>query len=813
MMFVNRRFAPIALALCALALSTVPCLAGELGYQMPSAEIASLVDAPGTPVVRLSPDRTLLLVLQRPSLVSIESVSEPELRLAGLRINPKNYGPSRQRHYRDMWLQSIQGGDPKTINGLPLEARISHADWSPDSRSVAFVISLEDRLELWVLDATSSIARKLSCPSLNASFGKPFEWMSDSRHLVTRCALSNPGDPPHQSSIPRGPVVQENLGKARPARTHQDLLENPVDEAIFTFYTLAQLYMIDLSGPPKSLGRPDLITEFDPSPDGNRLLVRRLHPPFSYSQPYYRFPVVTEVQDLEGRVIAEIADLPLAEDIPMAFGSVRKGRRGIGWREDTEATLWYVAAQDEGDASNKTEIRDAVYLLAEPYAGEGRLLAKLTLRFSGIQWGDSRLALLSESWHKTRRVKTWRLRLGDEGFEPELLWDRSREDRYGDPGRPLLRRDIRGRNLIHTEDGSEVLYLSGKGASDEGDRPFLDRLDLATGKTRRLFRSKAPWYERPVDLLDANKLILLTQREKVDSPPNYFIRDLKRDRLKTVTDFPHPTPQLSGVSKELIRYSRTDGVELNGTLYLPPDYNSKRDGALPLILWAYPREFKNADAASQVSGSPHRFVRLGWWSPLVYLLAGYAVLDGPSMPIVGEDEQEPNDQFVEQLVSSAQAAVDAVAARGVGDPARVAVGGHSYGAFMTANLLAHSDIFKAGIARSGAYNRTLTPFGFQAEERSLWEAPEIYFAMSPFMHAEKIDEALLLIHGEADNNAGTYPLQSERFFGALKGQGAVTRLVMLPHESHSYRARESVMHMLWEQEQWLDRYVKNAANK
>ena len=431
------------------------------------------------------------------------------------------------------------------------------------------------------------------------------------------------------------------------------------------------------------------------------------------------------------------------------------------------------------------------------------------LRFSGISWGNDDLAIINSWWWKTRQIQAWTTRPGKPDAEPNLLIDRSWEDRYGDPGQPLTRRTDKGTWVLLTADKGKTLFLKGNGASPEGDRPFLDEFDLATHETTRLFHSEAPYYESPVRLFDVNKRLLLTRRESITEPPNYFMRDLKKNEMTQVTTFPHPTPQFKDVQKEMIRYQRADSLQLTATLYLPADYNSD-DGPLPMLMWAYPQEFKSADAAGQVTDSPFRFVRIGWSSPLLWLAHGYAVLDDPTMPIVGEGDEEPNDSFVEQLVSSAQAAVDEVVRRGVADPERLAIGGHSYGAFMTANLLAHSDLFRLGIARSGAYNRTLTPFGFQAEERTLWESPEIYFGMSPFMHAEKINEPILLIHGEADNNSGTYPLQSKRFYAALKGHGAIARLVMLPHESHGYRARESVLHMLYESADWLDRYVKNA---
>jgi len=425
-------------------------------------------------------------------------------------------------------------------------------------------------------------------------------------------------------------------------------------------------------------------------------------------------------------------------------------------------------------------------------------------------WGHDGLAIVEDYWWEDRRVRWWKIAPGSPETAPEQLQDYSWQDRYNDPGVPTMTPNEYGRYVLLTGDDAHTIFLVGDGASPEGDRPFLDAFDTHHRETARLFRSEAPYYERPVVVMNKEARHVVTSRESVDEVPNYFMRDLAGGTLRQLTFFPHPTPQLSGMQKELIRYKREDGVDLTATLYLPAGYEAERDGPLPMLMWAYPREFKSADAAGQVDDSPYRFDWIGWWSPALWLTQGYAALDGPTMPIIGEGDAEPNDTYIEQLVASAAAAVDEVVRRGVADRHRIAIGGHSYGAFMAANLLAHSDIFAAGLPRTGAYNRTLTPFGFQSEDRSLWEAPDVYFEMSPFMHADKIKEPILLVHGQEDSNPGTFPMQSERFYSALKGHGATVRLVMLPHESHSYRARESLLHLLWETQRWLDTYVKNA---
>ncbi|MFH1374106.1 MAG: prolyl oligopeptidase family serine peptidase [bacterium] len=801
----------LLLLLCSTALGQGQAIS-EAGYRMPPAAISDLVDAPSTPVVYISPDGEWMLLLKYPALKSLEEVSQPELRLAGLRINPRTNGPSRGYYFNELTFKKISDGSEVIISGLPDYPSIRNVTWSPDSKRIAFTVSRGDRLELWTADNKNGAAAPVSSLPLNAAYGTPYSWLSDSRTIITQTIPEGRGKAPDEPLVPAGPVIQENIGGKAPARTYQDLLKNAHDEAMFEHYATAQVVRLTLDGESRPIGPAGIISQATPSPDGKYILVETIHRPFSYTVPVYRFPQRIEVWDLDGNIVFELADLPLAESVPMAFGSVRTGRRDAGWRADTDAMLHWVEALDAGDASAEAEERDRVYMLAAPFDSDPVPLITLSLRYDDISWGNDKLAIVTEWWWKTRRIQGWHVQPGSLSFEPVLLVDRSWEDRYNDPGQPLMRLTDRGTSVLLTANKGRTLFLSGDGASEEGDRPFLDEFDLKTKEYQRLFRSEEPYYEQPIRLLDIKKRKLLTRRESITEPPNYFIRDLKKDDLQQVTTFQHPTPQLIDVHKELIRYERADGVPMTATLYLPAGY-SPDDGPLPMLMWAYPQEYKSADAAGQVTDSPYRFIRIGWYSPLLWLEHGYAILDDPTMPIVGEGDVEPNDTYVEQLVASAQAAVDEVVRRGVGDPDRLAIGGHSYGAFMAANLLAHCDLYRAGIARSGAYNRTLTPFGFQSEERSLWEAPEVYFAMSPFMHAEKVNEPILLIHGEADNNSGTYPLQSRRYYSALKGQGATARLVMLPHESHGYRARESVMHVLWEMTTWLDRYVKNAPDK
>ncbi len=784
----------------------------DIQYQTPPREIQELVDAPLTPLVSVSPSKTHMAMFERPGHPPIEEVAQEELRLAGLRINPKTNGSSRARYYTGIQVQEMGASSARPVSGFPEKARLENIDWSPDGSRIALTHTTDQGLELWVINVAEATARKVLGDAYlsDAMGGSPFEWMNDSRQLLVRTIPAGRGALPAKSDVPAGPIVQSNEGKVAPARTYQDLLTNNHDEAVFEFYTGSELHLLDLTdGSTTPFAEPGLIRSFESSPSGQYVLITYVHRPFSYLVPYYRFPLRTVIYDRQGRLVREVADTPLAEDVPIGFGAVPKGPRSFNWRSDAPAQLWWVEALDSGDPDLEVDFRDQLFYLDAPFEGDKQEGPKVALRYAGNYWGDNDLAIVVERWWPDRRIIASQWSPAQPSAEKSTLYDRSWEDRYNDPGSFLSITNEHGHYVLLQDAAGKYLYLSGEGASPEGNRPFLDRYEIASGETERLWRSEGPYYEYPVSVIDLDEKQVVTRRESRDTPPNYFLRNWETGDLEQLTSFPNPYEAMKGVQKELVRYERSDGVEMTGTLYLPKGFQPGSDDPLPVLMWAYPREYKSADAAGQVSDSPHEFIRLYYGSPIYWVTRGYAVFDDVSMPVIGEGDAEPNETFVEQLRMNAKAAIDKLADMGVGDPNRVGVGGHSYGAFMTANLLAHTDLFAAGIARSGAYNRTLTPYGFQAEERTFWEAPEIYFNMSPFMHAHKIKAPILLIHGEADNNSGTYPMQSRRFYAALKGQGATTRLVMLPHESHGYRARESVMHMLWEMDTWLEKHVKN----
>lgn len=781
------------------------------GYLVPPKVIVDMLDAPPTPGVAVAPNHRLIALLARRSMPTIAELAEPIYRIAGARINPKTNGrQQRGGNITGITLKSIADGSEKKVR-VPLDANIGGVSFSPDGKRLSFTNTKADGIELWVADTATGLSKLVSgTDRLNGTIGDSNDWLKEGTLLLCQLVPASRGPAPVEPRVPTGPNIQENYGKAAPAATYEDLIKTKYDEDLFEYYFSSQVATIDgATGRKTLIGRPGIYEDVTASPNGEYLLVTRIKRPFSHLVPMNGFPKEIEIWNRRGEVIKKLADQPSSEGIPI--GGVQTGPRGIRWRPDQPATITWVEALDGGNLRNKVPFRDKLLSLSAPFAAAPVEIARTEWRFGGLSYTEKGIALLSESDRATRRIRTWIL---EAGAEPRKLWERRQQDSYNNPGSPVVKRDggggrggfggFGGGLIVQRGDS---IYLSGQGSSPEGDRPFLDRLDLKTLKTERLFRCEEKTYEMVVAPLDDDAKTILTEFETPADPPNYYVRDLAAGTKRAITQFKDPAPQLNGVEKQFVTYERKDGVKLSGTLYLPPGY--KKGERLPMLMWAYPREFTDADTASQVSGSPYRFTRVTGISHLFLLTQGYAIFDNPTMPIVGPGETA-NDNYVEQLVASAEAAVNKVVEMGVADRDRIGVGGHSYGAFMTANLLAHSDLFRAGIARSGAYNRTLTPFGFQSERRTFWEVPEIYAKMSPFWYANKINEPILLIHGEADDNSGTFPIQSERFYMALKGHGATVRYVTLPYEAHGYTGRESVMHTLAEMINWADKYVKNA---
>ncbi len=779
------------------------------GYQKPPKEIMDVLNAPTIPLTSVSPAKDKIALLEPVRYPPIADLAEPMLRIAGLRINPKTNSNHNERYFLSLKFKNI--AEVKDVSfPLPKDAKLISPKWSADGKYLAAGNITPNGVELWIIETATGKATKLKGVQVNTAFGG-FDWMPDQRSLLVNLVPTNRGTAPSVSGVPTTPSIQETAGRAAAIPTFQDLLKSPSDEKLFDYYTTSQLAIVGIDGKVKMINKPAIFDTMEVSPDGKYILTSRITRPYTYLFPYWSFPNEVEVWDTNGAMVYKVASVPIRNNLPN--GGVTTSPRSFDWIPTEPATLMWAEALDGGDPKNKVSHRDKLMVYQVPTKMAPRELLRTEQRYSGRQFGEKDAMMWYYDYDRDKQRRRIFMTNYKDAKDAKLLSDLNIRDSYNDIGSPVTKTLMNGKNVV-IQNGDSV-YLSGSGATPQGDRPFLHKMDLNSLKKEELFRSGADDYETFVALMDENANAFITRRESETDPPNLFLRDrtntpeakANATSMKALTDFKDPTPQLKGITKKLVKYKRKDGVDLSFTLYLPPNY--KEGTKLPTLLWAYPLEYTDNSVAGQVTGSTNRFTQIGGISHLFLLLSGYAILNDATVPIVG-DPLTVNDTFIQQLVDGAQAAIDKGVEMGVVDRDRVAVGGHSYGAFMTAHLLANSDMFRTGIARSGAYNRTLTPFGFQSERRSFWEAPESYYTLSPFMRANKINEPMLMIHGEADNNSGTYPMQSERMFAAIQGNGGTARLVMLPLESHGYSARESIEHVLWEQVTWMDKWVKNA---
>jgi len=799
------------------------------GYQQAPQPIHDILAAAPTPVVVVSPGSEYLLVGGRLQYPPISDLAQPMLRLAGLRINPVTNGRHHPPRVVGLSLVEVATGKTRKVSGLPKNAYLSAPEWSPDGKRFAFTNATGEGTDLWLGDVESASAAQVSGFKINSVLGEPVEWMPDGLSLLIQTVPASRGNPPEEVKVPDGPIIQESDGKKAPVRTYEDLLANPHDEALFDYYATSQLQVIHhihnakvgpihasmLTG--SLIGKPAVFARVEASPDGQHFLVTRIRRPYSYIVPQTDFPREIEVWNSSGKLEFKVASQPLADHVPIE--GVLTGPRDVEWVSTRPATLVWAEALDGGDPKNKVPFRDQLLTLGAPFKQQPAELLKMEQRFMpggfgaepggssrrGIEWGENGIGLVRDYDRDRRWTRTFLIDINQAG-KAKLVWERSIRERYKDPGEPVMRTLPNGKQVLRQHGGA--IFLTGAGASPKGEFPFLDRYDLETGKTERIFQCSDKSFESVAAVAADDGSRFITRYETPTDPPNYFARTAGSAEKRALTSFPDPAPQLRNLTKRLVTYKRADGIPLSFTLYLPANY--KQGERLPTIVWAYPLEFNDAATAGQVSGSPYHFTTITGIANIHLLLItqGYAVLDGATMPVVG-DPETMNNTYIEQIVSSAKAAIDKAVEMGVTDPNRVGVGGHSYGAFMTANLLAHSDLFRAGVARSGAYNRTLTPFGFQSERRTFWEAPEMYMKVSPFASADKISHPILLIHGMADDNSGTFPIQSERMYQAIKGNGGIVRYVQLPLEAHGYLGRESIEHVLWEMTSWFDHWVKN----
>lgn len=797
--------------------------AADSGYRKPPEPLLGVLRAPLNPSPAIDPTGTRALLVQQSQYPPVARVAEPYLKLAGVRIEPRN----RSRHDRSngygirtclegFGLLDLASGTQMTVR-LPVGACPGMPAWSPDGQRFAFDNTTDSGVELWIGDAASGEVRRIEGVQLNTMLGSEVQWLGARPALLVKQVPTGLGPAPQRAAVPPGPEIKEAIAGKGESSTYEarDTLSSPEDEALFDYYATSQLATVDAAtGAVTLVGKPAVIGEVDAAPDGRHVLVETLTRPYSYVTTWNRFARDMGVLDLAGGTARSIAKLPVADRVPVR--GVPTGPRSHGWRANQPATLVWAEALDGGDWKAEVPARDKVMMLAAPFTAKPIEIARLKQRYGGLAWFEEGGRALTHEYDANRNWRTTTLVDVDQPARPgRVLWDLSSEELYADPGSPRFRRLPNGAGVLHEENGA--LFLSGAGASPQGDRPFLDRYDLASGKTERLFRSDASSYESFVGFAGGDTSKWLTWFQSPSDPPNLTLRTpgaavagasageaTRASTRSAVTSFPDPTPLVRQVKKRLVRYKRKDGVDLSFTLYTPPGY--KEGTRVPAILYAYPADYADPSKAGQLSGSEQTFTRLSNYRLL--LLAGYAIIDNAAFPIVG-DPRTAYDTYLEQLVANAQAAIDKAVELGVVDRDRIGVTGHSHGALMTANLLAHTDLFRAGVASSGGYNKTLTPFGFQNERRSFWAAPKVYDQASAFFHADKINEPLLIVHGSDDANPGTEAIQSPRLFQAIRGNGGTTRLVMLPFEPHWYAASESNEHFAAEMLAWFDRYVKN----
>jgi dipeptidyl aminopeptidase/acylaminoacyl peptidase len=778
-------------------------------YATPGADITPIIDAPPTPITYLAPGGRFLALVHHELHPPIAMLARPYLPLAGIRLDQRL--GARRRMRRLTGLSVVRTGDgTETPLNLPAEAQVGAPIWAPEGRRFAFSLDRVDGIGLWIADAATGEAGPVPGLTIRdvlggdtSATGGTVRWSRDGRSLLV---LAAPHAPLMLPEPPIEPQTDETAGKHSQMATYTDLLSTPADEDAFEALATTVPCRVDpATGARQELGPPGLYQSLNDSPDGTHLLVHRLQRPFSFRVPWLLFARRVEVWDAAGTPVTVIADLPVSDEVPRQ--GVPTGPRLVSWEERAPASLVWTEALDGGDPVTPAERRDRLIRLGAPFTGEPSTVLDTQHRCLG--WYDldepNRL-LLTEHDRDRRWLTSWLLDLA-EPDKRRMIFDLSMDDAYGDPGTPLV--------VLHPDGSRTVLadgpaiYLRGDGATPDGDRPFFDRFDLVTLKATRLHESPPGCIEHVLGFTGAAEREVVLWHESPTEPPNLVAATLDGSRSRPLTAWPDPHPQLTPIARRLITHDRGDGVTLSGILHLPPGHDPARDGRLPLLVWAYPFDFGGAGTAGQVRGSTSEFTRLTALGPVAFVLRGYAVLADATMPVIG-DPETMNDTYLEQITAAARAHIQALDEAGIIDPARVAVAGHSYGGFMTANLLAHTDLFAAGIARSGAYNRTLTPFGFQTERRSFWEAPTVYDQVSPFRYADRISAPLLLIHGAQDANSGTYPIQSQRLFDAIRGNGGTARLVVLPHESHAYLARESVLHVLAEQFSWLERWLGGA---
>jgi dipeptidyl aminopeptidase/acylaminoacyl peptidase len=787
----------------------------------------------------LSPDGKHFLVTRSTELSTLEKMSFETYRLAELEFRPKT-----NRHwYLDTFGMNglrVYSFEQRQLKDIPIPADtiVSDMMWSPDGGKVAFLAHRPEGTRVWTADVatgkTSPLGDAFVMATLTGRRGRGTPATSGSRMLQwtpkgTVITLLVPSDrgPEPERGVPKSPIIRRTREKPSPTRTQPFLLKDEHDMALFRYYTTAQMAELAPGKAPRKIGEPAVYMGFSSSPDGQYILAEKLVEPFSFIVGYSSFPNRLDVMDLDGKVVSNIREIPLQENQTRRSSQVLQDfPREVVWHP-SGATLGFLWKEEkkrdeEGEESEdeeRTPRRDRIMSLAPPFDMSQVKLHVLNTdkdqSFNGIRYameGDFAFVTVrdsdNENGESTEKIVAYHLGR-DDPTEQIVVPEYDPDDIIDHPGEILTQRTQNGIVYALTSSKGGQVYLEGDGLKEDfKPQPFVDRVAIGGGQKERVFEGGKDMYERPLVPLDPDLSQMIVARESKAEFPNSYLWS-PSGSMNKLTANQDPFPEITGVKRVDFTFTRRDGLEIQGRISLPVGY--QEGTRVPAMFWTYPSEYsseKEYEEDAIRDRNHNRFTHLSYlrWSD-IWLSQGYALVH-PDVPIIDKGNTY-NDNYVQHMVDSLYAAIRKVDQMGYIDVDRIGHGGHSYGAFATANLLAHTPFFKAGIAGNGAYNRSLTPMGFQSERRFIWDTHGLYLEMSPFFQADRIDTPILLYHGADDNNTGTFPIQSDRLIQALTGLGKTAVLYKYPYESHSPRAKATYMDIWARWLEWFDKYVKN----
>ena len=780
--------------------------ASDSVYQLPCERIVEIFDRPLHPLVSVLHGQDKMMSYDLSIYIPLEWLAQEVVHYGEINIYSRSRSRPRVNFHSGIHVVDISSATKgleetsfhSTRLDLPKNSAFGGGMPSFSGHALFTIEYLYDRMVLWHVDTSTYETRVLLDGGLTQVTNSVASWFPDNVNLLVSLIPENMEKPELASNVPTGPIIRETTGRESRIITRPNLIQDSHEEALFEYYATTQLGVLNtITGELRRIGSPGVITSTLVSPNSRFVLVHEHIKPFSKTVAYWHFPSRWYVYDLVENREIELVRHPQA--VPQ-FGRVQTGKRWFSWHPLMDASLIYVEALDGGESNAPATYRDDIRLLNHPFRGNGRRLFRTAQRLQEISFIDRDTYILSEfEWRTNTTITT----LVNSRNRRHQISRRHIRAIYDSPGSPVTYTTNRGQTLVLRQ-GNYIFFI-GDGVSRDSRVPFVDKLNVNTFVRQRIVEFDEEDFVQILDFYNNNPERLLILRQNRTTPNNMFLVNLADNTEIALTQIVDNVPELTNLPTRVIRYMREDGVQLSGLLYLPANFDGSE--RIPLLMSAYPREFIDAATASQIVNQDNRFVRPFGSSNLYMCLDNVAVLVNAAFPIIG-DTETANNTFIEQSIMNARAAIDYLYEEGIIDRDKVVISGHSYGAFMVLNMLAHSDLFAGGIAQNGAYNRTLTPFGFQSERRSLWQARDTYINLSPFLFANQIQAPLLLIHSTEDTNPGTFPLQSRRLFEALEGLGKTARYVQLPLEGHNYRARETHLHLLWEYQKFFDDFIR-----